>query len=294
MSHVDEVNLDSEEYQYLEEESPIDIQDHEEYESYDESQGSASMGSKRKDRSLSPLGRGKGRGRGRGGLPPLPAEKGRAVSSKVWNEFEKVKIGPTSQDVVAKCTHCKKELSGKSKSGTTHLFNHLKTCPIRKTKNIGPVDLRQTTLSFVKKEDGSTEMATWHYNQAQVRKAIAEMVIVHEYPLSMVEHIKFRKMMGVAQPLFQPYSRNTLRADILKMYEDEKVRFKACLHGNKGKIGLTTDMWTSGTQQRGYMAVIAHFIDNDWKLQNRLLRYVISHVYLCMIMFCFGVLYLEC
>ncbi|XP_074315247.1 zinc finger BED domain-containing protein RICESLEEPER 2-like [Silene latifolia] len=46
----------------------------------------------------------------------------------------------------------------------------------------------------------------------------------------------------------------------------------------KSKIALTTDMWTSSNQKKGYMAVTAHFIDISWKLQSRILRFLYVEV----------------
>ncbi|XP_044498526.1 zinc finger BED domain-containing protein RICESLEEPER 1-like isoform X1 [Mangifera indica] len=46
--------------------------------------------------------------------------------SKVWEDFTKY-IGQDGKEW-AKCKHCKKEFVGSSKSGTTHLKNHLQSC----------------------------------------------------------------------------------------------------------------------------------------------------------------------
>ncbi|XP_044498530.1 zinc finger BED domain-containing protein RICESLEEPER 2-like [Mangifera indica] len=47
--------------------------------------------------------------------------------SKVWEDFTK-HVGQDGKEW-AKCKHCKKEFVGSSKSGTTHLKNHLQSCP---------------------------------------------------------------------------------------------------------------------------------------------------------------------
>ncbi|KAH6806143.1 hypothetical protein C2S51_030974 [Perilla frutescens var. frutescens] len=46
------------------------------------------------------------------------------------------------------------------------------------------------------------------------------------------------------------------------------------LESNKSRIAITSDMWTSSNQKKGYMAITAHFIDNSWKLQSRIVRFV--------------------
>ncbi|XP_038882263.1 zinc finger BED domain-containing protein RICESLEEPER 1-like [Benincasa hispida] len=48
----------------------------------------------------------------------------------------------------------------------------------------------------------------------------------------------------------------------------------ALLNEIKGKITLTTDMWTSNHQTKSYMAVTTHFVDDSWVLQNKIIRFI--------------------
>ena len=73
-------------------------------------------------------------------------------------------------------------------------------------------------------------------------------------------------------PNFQIISRNTLRSDILTMFENGKSSLRKQLEVNQGRIAVTTDMWTASNQKKGYMAVTAHFVDDEWILRNRTLR----------------------
>ena len=72
---------------------------------------------------------------------------------------------------------------------------------------------------------------------------------------------------------------------------------KKALEVNQENVAITTDLWTSSNQKNGYMTVTAHFVDNDWILQNCTLRYNYNlfHVYLCAFVYLFGEpLMLEC
>ncbi|KAL5552570.1 hypothetical protein UlMin_039971 [Ulmus minor] len=100
------------------------------------------------------------------------------------------------------------------------------------------------------------------------------MIILHEYPLSIVEHEGFRRYSNSLQPLFKVPSRNTIRADIFKMFEAEKHKFQRVLESNSSRVAITTDMWTASNQKRGYMAITAHFIDESWVLQDRIIRFM--------------------
>jgi hypothetical protein len=98
------------------------------------------------------------------------------------------------------------------------------------------------------------------------------MICVHEYPLSMVDHIGFRRFCAALQPLFKVMYRNTMKKDILDMYELQRKSLVNYLQQCESRIAVTTDMWTANHQRKGYMSVTIHFIDGDWKLKSFLLR----------------------
>ncbi|RYR15540.1 hypothetical protein Ahy_B04g072341 [Arachis hypogaea] len=98
------------------------------------------------------------------------------------------------------------------------------------------------------------------------------MIILHEYPMSCVDHHELRRAFASMQPTFKMPSRNTVRKDILKMYGDEKRKLTLQLDENDSRVAITSDMWTSN-QEKGYMVVTTHYIDSLWKLHMRLLRY---------------------
>ncbi|XP_022886991.1 zinc finger BED domain-containing protein RICESLEEPER 2-like [Olea europaea var. sylvestris] len=100
------------------------------------------------------------------------------------------------------------------------------------------------------------------------------MVILREYPLSMVDHIEFREFLHDLQQLFKVSFRNTLKSDILKIYEYERAKNMIALEKIESQISITTDMWTSSNEKRGFMVIIAHFIDDAWKLQSRIMRFI--------------------
>ena len=72
--------------------------------------------------------------------------------------------------------------------------------------------------------DGTIRLNAYQFDQVKVRNNLAHMVILHEYPLSMVDHIGFREFVSSFQLLFKLVSRNTLKNDILKIYDNEKEK----------------------------------------------------------------------
>ncbi|KNA10033.1 hypothetical protein SOVF_148100 [Spinacia oleracea] len=198
--------------------------------------------------------------------PPPPRQPARRLKSEVWNHFERKVINGEQK---AKCLHCNQLFSGNSKNGTSHLKDHL---VLRCTKKHMKVDVRQKLLAVNRRQDSSTRLENHVFNQEESRKELAHMVVLHEYPLSIVEHVGFRRFVISLNPSFKIISRNTLKSDILKMFVSEKANLKKLFDGHGGRVAITTDMWTASPQKKGYMAVTSHFIDDQWILHNKTLR----------------------
>ncbi|KAJ9552983.1 hypothetical protein OSB04_017028 [Centaurea solstitialis] len=106
-------------------------------------------------------------------------------------------------------------------------------------------DIYSTILSLV-----SSYISNYTFNADQSRKNLVEMIIIHEYPLSIVEHFGFRKFVGGLQPLFKVPCRNTIKSDILKIYDYERQRTLNLLKKNTSRVAITTDMWTASNQKK--------------------------------------------
>jgi hypothetical protein len=185
--------------------------------------------------------------------------------SVVWKHFDKMQINGEDK---AQCKYCKKFLGGKSRNGTKHLLQHMDICIHRKIHD-NKTNKGQTFLVQGKKEIGVVT-----YNAENSRKELACAIIMHEYPLSIVEHIGFRRFVGSLQPVFRVPCRNTIKKEILKVYEFEMSKTSKLLDSLQSRVAITSDMWTSSNQKKGYMAVTAHYIDASWNLQSRILRYL--------------------
>ncbi|CAN1338226.1 hypothetical protein LINPERPRIM_LOCUS37979 [Linum perenne] len=49
------------------------------------------------------------------------------------------------------------------------------------------------------------------------------MIVLHEYPLAIVDHFYFRKFLSVIRPFFKCPSRNTIKRDIFNIFISEKI-----------------------------------------------------------------------
>ncbi|KAG8368977.1 hypothetical protein BUALT_Bualt15G0102300 [Buddleja alternifolia] len=158
-----------------------------------------------------------------------------------------------------KCKYCKIRLKAPPGFGTTGLFKHYQKACKRRPRGL---DICQSLIKTSKKVSGAEEFTTHIFSQEYTRSELARMVILHDYPLSIVDHVGFRRYSASLQPSFTMISRNTLKNDIFSIYNDEKVKFYKSLEKLKCRVAITTDMWTASNNKKGFMAITAHFIDD--------------------------------
>jgi hypothetical protein len=199
-------------------------------------------------------------------IEDVPVGCKRKLRSEVWKDFDLVKLKGVWK---ARCKWCKKDLGGETRNGTSHLKNHLAICDDRSCRK----GLTQSTLKLsANPKDGTVTLEKYVFDQDVARKELALMIIVHEYPLSMVDHDGFRRFCAALQPAFKLVSRNTIRKDIFDMYQVQKQSMVNYIKKMSSRVAVTTDLWTANHQRKGYMAVTAHFLDDDWKLKSFLIR----------------------
>ncbi|MBA0825032.1 hypothetical protein Goarm_021655 [Gossypium armourianum] len=80
-------------------------------------------------------------------------------------------------------------------------------------------------------------------------------------------------MMSVVSPNFKNISRQTATRDVLIYYAKEKDHVKEKLVKAPGLICLTSDNWNSEHTNDKYICITAHWVDKNWKLQKRILRF---------------------
>ena len=112
----------------------------------------------------------------------------------------------------------------------------------------------------------------YQFDQVKMRNNLSHMVILHEYPLSIVDHIGFREYVGSLQHLFKLISRNTLKSEILKIYNNEREKTLKMTDKDRSRMTITIDMWTLSNKKRRFIVITAHFIDHTWTLQSWVLR----------------------
>ncbi|KAH0725157.1 hypothetical protein KY284_001022 [Solanum tuberosum] len=193
-------------------------------------------------------------------------------TSQIWDHFAKfIAKGGKRR---AKCNYCVKHFAAETKTnGTSVLWSHLNDKCLKSPFRF--VDKRQTTLKSVPikirgQENGTSSIEKVVYNVEDIRRAIAEFVIIDEQPFKVVEGEGFKKLMAKALPNFELPSRVTVARHCLKIYQEEKEKLKKFVKNQH--ICITSDTWTS-LQNLTYMVMTAHWIDDEWNLQKKILNF---------------------
>ena len=101
---------------------------------------------------------------------------------------------------------------------------------------------------------------------------ITTSIILHDLPFQFVEYDGIRTLLKYLCPIVHVPTRNTVKARVLKLYKDNKLRLKSMLEHCPGRISLTSDLWTSIATD-GYICLTTHFINNDWELHKVTLNF---------------------
>ncbi|EOA33287.1 hypothetical protein CARUB_v10019720mg [Capsella rubella] len=210
------------------------------------------------------------------GLLPEPAKR-RRKKSMVWEHFTIETCSPGSTK--ACCKHCKKSfayITGQKLAGTSHLKRHIQLgiCPMTRDNTLLPhvLDSKDPTTAPPKKRPRSSAThLNFPLDQDHCYSQMAKMIIMHDYPLHMVEHSGFTGFVQSLRPQFSIPSFNTIHGDCVNIYLSEKQKLSNFISEIPGRVNLTVDFWSSN-QSVGYAFVTGHFIDRDWNLTHRLLN----------------------
>jgi len=107
------------------------------------------------------------------------------------------------------------------------------------------------------------------------RELVALSIVKHDLPFQFAEYDGVRNMFVYLNPNVKVLPRHTTRNNIFKMFKRENERLlKEFLHSIPGRVAFTSDCWTLLTID-GYISLTAHFIDDNWCLQKRILNFLL-------------------
>ena len=97
-------------------------------------------------------------------------------------------------------------------------------------------------------------------------------IIKHDLPFSFVKYDGVRDVFMYLNPNVKLIFRNMVAPNVWKIYLNEKENFKNEFAKIPRRVCLTSDLWTSCTQER-HICLIAHYVDFDWKLNSKILAF---------------------
>ncbi|KAL5784176.1 hypothetical protein ACOSQ2_006568 [Xanthoceras sorbifolium] len=162
--------------------------------------------------------------------------KQRKLRSDVWSHFEKYK--DEDEKDWARCNLCNKDFDGSSRSGTTHLRNHFKSCQRKKRGGGGA-------------------------KSAEAAIAIKEKTVMDQQ----LSHLDMTRMI-IKQRITSQISINA--ADIMDVYYQEKEKLRKYFEKLSCRFSLTIDK-VEFRDKCAYLMVC--FIDDDWKLKKKIISF---------------------
>jgi hypothetical protein len=102
------------------------------------------------------------------------------------------------------------------------------------------------------------------------RKAMIKYIIHAEVPFLQFVDPYLQPWIETMQPTFKVKGRQTIRSDCFKKFEDLKTELHTELQNLDSRVCLTSDIWTA-SQNLGYMAVTAHYIDVEFKIKKKII-----------------------
>lgn len=193
----------------------------------------------------------------------FPRRRPRKLKSQIWKDF--VPLYEHGKVVEGQCKHCNEVFPASKTSGTNHIHRHLKKCETRSSMHEMVENMRASTSS-------PQVLDNWTFSQKESRRNLANMIVQHGLPFSIVGYNGFRKFCKSLNPMFKMVSRTTIREDCMESYKEERSMLREMLKNCDVRVSLTADMWTSN-QRLGYLCITCHFIDKTWKMQQRILRF---------------------
>ena len=214
----------------------------------------------------------------------------RRKRNEMWLQFT------AKEDDKAICDHCKHELS--LKTTTSNLRKHferniqllvhkrqdiLSECQVqaasqthqsKRKLQIQPHEL--ITREFIKNYNRETNVIVFVYcsssfaRQKRLNNMLLKIIIKDMQPFFIVEDQGFQDFISAIDPSYKLPNRKMITRELLvDSYRDTVQKITAVMESVQS-VCLTIDSWTSVTPEN-YLAVTAHFLNQDFQLESCLL-----------------------
>ncbi|KAL1249064.1 hypothetical protein QQF64_022382 [Cirrhinus molitorella] len=151
---------------------------------------------------------------------------------------------------------------------TSNLIKHLKTHHSAKytefTNASAKPQQRSLTEVFQKREKLSKD----NPRSIKITEALTHFIALDDQPLSVVDNVGFRRLLGVLEPRYDIPSRPYITDVMLpKVYDEVKNHVRSLVH-DATAISFTTDIWTSSVCPMSLLSLTAQWIDKVFTVHH--------------------------
>jgi len=113
------------------------------------------------------------------------------------------------------------------------------------------------------------------YDEKVMLSELAHYITHKEQPISMGNCMSFARLVirGCGQPFYKRFHHRKMVNEIKNQFTDRKNELRAIFAIATNKDSITSDIWTAGKHGLGYSCITAHWIDENWVLQKRVISF---------------------
>ncbi|CAG8833740.1 5817_t:CDS:2, partial [Cetraspora pellucida] len=112
------------------------------------------------------------------------------------------------------------------------------------------------------------------FDQGKLVIMIKQWIIKHNRPFFLVEDDGFKLIISYLEPEAKVPSADSIKRHLMNVFEYERGIIQKKLQEVPGGVSLTTDIWTTSTYEKSFMAITIHFLDSSWHMKHLLLDFV--------------------
>jgi hypothetical protein len=186
--------------------------------------------------------------------------RSRKLTSVIWKDAEPIYIDGLLMQ--GQCKYCSNIFPASRVSGTSQLGRHLKVCKVKESMD-GVIQQIKTSDEI----DHDSNL-----DQEAARNELVKLIVLHGLPFSFVEYAGFRKFCATLNPWFKSVDRVTIQNDCMDAYHLHRNAYENFFKNCNYRVSLTGDIWTSN-QKLEYLCITCHWIDSEWKVRHRIIRF---------------------
>lgn len=147
---------------------------------------------------------------------------------------------------------------------------------IHQNQNI--LALPAENMSPAEKNNSSAHTAhvkTRKFDQEASYQELTRLIVMHSYPLSIVEHEEMRRFAESLNPVFNMASSLDMEEYSTLLFHKQKADLKEKIALSSQRVSLSASVWApnAAVPTIKYLCLTAHFIDANWKLQRRIIKF---------------------